>query len=211
MDDSGIEKQFIGENTGPGTQPLNPEQMLGELYYLWDSVTRYGDAKQFVSNAEPTSKRRYAIVSQHVIIDRRGGMRCRFFIDPFIPSLASDPRTKQLVTVRNRTIGRASSGEPVFSSFPIDAWRFCEEFAPEPTWMSKSEWAAILRELAPIIDRDKTAAAADAEAFAVTREKATQAAAAQDNPSGYLGAAIAMGVASALASLGIEPKQRKAL
>jgi hypothetical protein len=127
-------------------------------------------------------------------------------IDPFTPSTASDPKTGKLITVRNRTIGQSGGGEPIYPGFFIDAWKFCLEFSPELTWMSRSEWKSILAELAPAISRDQAAAAADGEAFAITREKATQAAAAADNPTAYLGAAIALGVAEALKGLGLKQK-----
>jgi hypothetical protein len=208
MDDSGIEKKFIGESTGPGVQPLSAEQQLGELIGQYLPVTEHED-RHWLRSSEPNSKQRFAIVGQHGAIDKRGGVRCRFTVDVFIPSTASDPKTKKLITVRNRTIGRASDGSPIYPGFQIDAWKFCLEFVPELTWMTASEWRSVLAELAPTIARDQAAAAADGHAVAVTREKAQQAAAAADNPSAHLATGIAAGVAQALASLGVEPKTRK--
>src|ERR1035437_2413185 len=106
MDDS-IQsgKPYIGENTGPGVQPLSAEQQLSELVGQYLAVTEHED-RHFLKNSEPESKQRYAIIGQHGAISPSGAVRCRFMIDSFIPSVASNPKSKKLLIVRNRTIGR---------------------------------------------------------------------------------------------------------
>jgi hypothetical protein len=131
MDDSiQSEKQYTGENTGPGTQPLSAEQQLSELVGQYLPVTEHED-RHWVRNSEPDSKQWYAIIGQHGAISPSGAVRCRFMIDSFIPSTASNPKSKKLLIVRNRTIGRGADGSPVYPGFSVDAWKFCLAYSPE--------------------------------------------------------------------------------
>jgi hypothetical protein len=184
-------KQIISAATVNSARPLSAEEQRESVIYSYARVNEFGE-RHWIRKSEPESKVRYALLSSLVKIGKGSTLRCAFSVDVFVPSLASDPTTKMLVEVRTRETGRAPSGEVIHPGFMFDAWRWCEEFVPDRQWMTSSEWQTILDELAPTIARDKAWAAAD-------------------NPTGHLAAGIAAGVAQALASLGIEPKQRKAL
>jgi hypothetical protein len=77
--------------------------------------------------------------------------------------------------------------------------------------MEASEWRGILKELAPVIALEKKITAQESADHEARRVEGAEAKLAQSNPTAHLANGIAAGVAQALASLGIEPKQRKAL
>jgi hypothetical protein len=136
------------------------------------------------------------------------GVYAGFFMDgPCTLSYELDENGKR-VEIRHREIGEAPDGSPIFSGFPVDCWKFCEDFTPDKSWMTISEWNALLAELAPVIARDKKNALADQEAIAERNRKMTAAAASRQNPEASLAAGIATGIAAALQNLGIQPNPK---
>ena len=130
-------------------------------------------------------------------------------LERFLPSTAYDVRTKRQVEVRRRIIGRSAEGEPIFPALTIAACEFVDRYEPAGDWMSKSEWASIKKELAPLIDHEKAVKQGERCANTARCEKIVRASSARDNPHEALAAGIAAGVAEAMKALGIGAKGSK--
>ena len=98
-------------------------------------------------------------------------------------------------------MGRSSEGQPIFFSFRIDAWKWCLEYSPEEHWMSPSEWQTTLKELEPVIARDRQLSIIEQQENTRSSERIMRAADAKANPEEALARGISIGVARALAEL----------
>jgi hypothetical protein len=132
-----------------------------------------------------------------------------FAIDQFTVCYRYDETSKRQIETRIRETKTAPSGEPIYSGFNIPAWKFCEEFVPDQSWMSMSEFNSILESLAPTIASHKKLAQLEQEEIDRRNIKQGQAMASRQNPEASLARGIAEGVALALRSLGVTPKEAK--
>ena len=162
------------------------------------------EGAQYLDPLENTGVR-YTINGVSIVLGGNG-MRPQFFLDKFTPATKRDNATKKTYEVRNRVIGRSDTGEPVFPGFFIDAFEFVRRFVPDPSWCSKSEWQAILKRLAPTLEKDARLAAVEKSEIAQRNSKQAQIMAQRENPTGFLAAGIATGISEALKNLGIAPK-----
>jgi hypothetical protein len=110
--------------------------------------------------------------------------------------------------VRKKKIGRSPDGEPVFSTFHIPVWKFCELFETAPeNRVRQPEWIRAVAEIQARLDVHKKLELGNAEFLKSEMEKRARARATAENPTAALAAGIAAGVAQALAELGISQKK----
>ena len=197
-----VQPGFITQNESEPNLGFDSED--NHLHGLYGDVTCV-EGKHWRKNSEPDSEVRYAIAGQHIVVGG-GGKRVAFYCDSFKPTTAFDIRTRRTVDVRLRRIGKSPDGQPVYPSFTCDAWRWCQDYTPDPSWMTATEWQGVLKELAPTIARDKALALGETQSHREREAQFAQSEAARRNPTSELGRAIAEGVASALAQLGLKPK-----
>lgn len=110
--------------------------------------------------SEPNSELCYAILNSHVNQSTDGPYPA-FSVDGFTVTAGYDAKTKKQVEHRHRITRTAPDGSPIYSQFHIDCWKFCEEYVPDESWMTASEWKSLLKELAPVIEHDKRLAGVD--------------------------------------------------
>jgi hypothetical protein len=202
-----IERRFLNENE----TEVKPLDIAGQQelvrYYRYAPILKY-EEKHFRRNAAPDSdETRFVIIGVHICGGLTPGERVRFMLDEFVPALASDPSTRKLIPVRRHKVGRAPSGEPIFPGCMVFAHDFCEQFLPDESWMAPSEWASILKELAPVIALEKKITAQEAAFNAARNVEGAEAKLAQSNPTKFLAAGIAAGVGEALRQLNIAPRK----
>jgi hypothetical protein len=113
----------------------------------------------------------------------------------------TDPRSKAPIEVRKKVIKRTFGGEPIFDLIRLDAVRLFTEYHPDERQLSHSEFKSYVAGLAPVIERDRALSQSDRASTAARVARASEAAAARENPQQYLAAAIAQGVAAALANM----------
>jgi hypothetical protein len=207
-DDQGspIERSFLNENEteGAALDDVGRQELVRAGRYA--SILKY-EEKHWRRNADPDSEIRFVIIGVHVLGGLTPGERVKFMLDEFTPSQASDSRTRKLIPVRRHKVGRAPSGEPIFPGCMILAHDFCEQFTPDENWMEASEWRTILKELAPVIALEKKITAQEAAFNAARDIEGAESKLAQSNPTKFLAAGIAAGVAEALRQLNVKPQK----
>ena len=181
-----------------GDRPKTDEDRIQGITENYSLLTAY-DGKSYRKISEPESTDRYGITGIHAV-SNPGGMSTGLEVDSYELSMASDPETKRMVEVRVHKRKYAPSGEPVFSTFLIDALKFFEEYEPDG-WMSASERQSVLKKLKPIMDYERQLTEEAARVRAAEEVKLEAARAARANPSGFLADALAVGIAAALKNL----------
>jgi hypothetical protein len=146
----------------------------------------------------------YAILGSHVN-QSSAGPYPSFSVDCFTVTTGYDAKTKKQVENRHRLTKTDHDGAPCYSQFHCDCWQFCGEYAPDESWMSKSEWKSLLAELAPIIEHDARLAGVDREQALQRDEQLQRATEAKTNPS----KSMAEAVVAAMTAMGLTtPKTR---
>ena len=194
---------YISINEGSGAA-LTPDQQLEADRTDYDPAFGAWPDRHWRRNSTPDAPQRYSPVGAgHVAYSPCGAGRLCIFVDEFVPSVGRHPKTGKMVDIRSRKIGRSPDGEPLFAGFSLDAWKFCREFSPDG-WLTDYEWRKVLKGMEPLLRRDQDVAENEGVLIAARNAQLGQSASAQMNPTAALGAAIAKGVAQALAALNIK-------
>ena len=113
---------------------------------------------------------------------------------------------KKEKTRLKQTIRYSAEGQPIFASGVTPACEFFTSHLPQG-W-SKSDFAPILRELGPLIEREKQVKAYERGAIVARNAQASRTAAVNSSPNDALAKSIAEGLAVALQNLGLaQPKK----
>jgi len=177
-------------------------------------LDRVGDVAQYFSSGDnrfsfhkkgDSESGEKVLVDNHFTVFGAGGNYRQVALDHCTLVAAKDSEGKQYIA-RKRKILKSPDGDPIFPDEHMSLWRFLEKYEPDWTWITKSEWQTVLQNCAAVLEADQRAELGDDAYRKADEEKRRLAAASRDNPELALGAAIASGVASALAELGIKKK-----
>jgi hypothetical protein len=199
-----IQDQGISQNESTDS-PLDCESRFDEHKTRWALLLRYLDAneKYFVKLGEEKSEFRFRIVGSTIVFAPSGSDYLDLQLEKFMPAVAFDKETRKQVSVRRRIVTHSETGEPIYPVASVAAWKFCADYIPEESWMSRSEWSAMLAELAPLVSAEKSIQEGE-RAFIIERNRlAEERARAAASPTSELAAGIAAGVAQALKSMGL--------
>lgn len=211
----GPPKKYAGHNIQPEEPNFDPTDTTAATVNNFNSILSLNGLFFRGQGQQESDPIRFAIVegSQHVCFSTlTGRQRVEVLLDVFEPLRGSEPGGRELVEVRRRRVGMTPLGEKIFPQRMIEMWRLCEEFEPDfdgQRRITRSEWSQILDGLAETLNADK----ADYEAEVAARQRRHDEYIEQQNfaknPGSQMAAAIAQGVAAAMAEMGLKAKGTK--
>ena len=204
-------QKTVARNISPTQPPITAEGQRELRFAGWGGLLRWIDSNErpWQRLGDESAYFCYPLSATLAFVAASEDAIIQLFCERAKPVQELDAEGRS-ITVRVRDVPLSAAKEPIYPTFFISAHRFLKEYRPAGGWMSETEWCKLQEELAAIGAHE---AALDEQEEAHRRQeeaKIKQAAAAKLNPSGELGAAIAAGVAQALAELGLTPEKRGA-
>jgi hypothetical protein len=214
-----IESSFSSHNqiiSGPPPRSIgiNEEKaensaILDDVEYrksLWDPF-RFDDDELYWKSNVNAGQFLQRVIGTCVGVTPNGRQYLTLVVEQFIAERASDPKTKKVIIVRRRLVGRSASGEPIYPMRRQAAWQFVSENSPQEHRISASEYEALLKHHASLIKEEREVWESERAAHQHQNEMAVRATVVAQDPQKALGTAIAQGVAEALAKLGVTPNK----